>query len=1257
MPPILRHVLTGPVAASLHRPVSVGRISFNPYRLLLNVDQFRIGEREGDQTFVAIGHLRVKAAWRSIIHLAPVLHEVKIDRPTVHLVRTASQEFNFSDLIAAGPPPKPGQPPSKPFLFAVSNIQLNDGEVRFEDQVLGHEHRVEHIRIGVPFVANLPSAVDVFVQPLLEMVVDGSPFRLRGKARPFAVPMESDLELRIHQLELAPYLGYVPQKLPIKMPSGNLSCDLQLRFVNASAGPSIRLGGVVALDKIDVRDQANAPIVGFNHFVTTLTDVEPLHRVVHLGKIRFDELNANVVRNPDRTTNLTALAGGGAAPAAGASPSPGAQVSPPSGASPSPAAAAVASPDAAASPVSATPTPTAVAPSMVSAGPMAAPAATPSPSAAEGGTDVSLDSFELADSSVRLTDNSGPAPAIVPLNGIHVGITNFRTVGGGAAPFDIAANLGGGGAIAIKGALDLAKRQVTSDISLNQIDLPAFQAFVQTALAATIASGKLSAHANVETDFGDKFAVHVQPASVSLDNFKLNTPEGETPAQWNRFSVDLGEADTAARKATVKEVRAEGLRLVVKRGRGGEINLASLARTSAPSKREEEAKQTQPSQAPPSRRRRSRRRTHAAAPPAESSAQRAAAAPGWQYAIESVALENADVEVEDDTTPRPVKLGVAPLNLHVKDVSSDLARPIALDLDAIFNRKGSLKVNGTAAVTPLKANLHLATRRLDLAFADPYLAKNLNASIRSALLTMNGTVALAKAGDETQVRYRGDTTLGNLRMLDRLTGDNFLQWNALSVNRIDAGVGAGEPRVHIGGIALANFYARVILDRNGRLNLSDITTNPQAAPKSLTREQVAAAAPTPAAPAPTPAASPSAPSAPAAKPINADIEVGRITLEGGHVNYTDDFIKPNYSADLTDIGGKVGAFGTRTTTPAAVELEGRVNGSAPISITGSVNPLAPMAYVNLGAKADGIELTNLTPYSAKYTGYPIIRGTLNLDVHYLLDQNNLTANNHIFIDQFTFGDRVESKDATNLPVRLAVALLKDSKGQIDLNLPVSGSLSDPQFSIGGVIWQVFKNLIVKAATSPFSLLGAAFGGGASQELSYIEFAPGYATLTPDSISRMTTIAKALKDRTGLRMGISGRADPEFDRAGLREAKVERLVRAQAEEAGVGANEKLSQDQYDKYLKRAYKAAEFPKPKDFMGFNKSLPPDEMKKLLITNMEVTDEDLKKLAEARADAVRAWMAQQIDPARLFESPPQLDAKGISDKGKTTRADLSLQ
>ena len=261
--------------------------------------------------------------------------------------------------------------------------------------------------------------------------------------------------------------------------------------------------------------------------------------------------------------------------------------------------------------------------------------------------------------------------------------------------------------------------------------------------------------------------------------------------------------------------------------------------------------------------------------------------------------------------------------------------------------------------------------------------------------------------------------------------------------------------------------------------------------------------------------------------MDADIELSKIILKGGKVDYTDNFIKPNYTANLSDMEGKVGAFGTKSTSPADVSLDGKINGSSPINIDGSINPLAPTAFVDIKAKANGIELTGLSPYTTKYTGFPIVKGTLTVDVHYLLDTGKLTAENHIFIDQLTFGDHVESPDATNLPIRLAVSLLKNSKGQIDLRIPVSGSLSDPQFSIGSIILGAFMNLIIKAATSPFTLLAAAFGGnGEQQDLGYIEFAPGYATLTPESQQKLDTVAKALADRTALKLNISGRVDPK-----------------------------------------------------------------------------------------------------------------------------------
>jgi hypothetical protein len=460
VPPILRHVLTGPVAASLHRPVTVGRISFNPFRLLLNVDQLHVGDRDGKERFVDLGHLRVKASWSSIFHLAPVLHDIELDRPVIHIVRNGDQEFNFSDLIVPSPPPKPGTPPSKPFKFAISNIQLNDGDITLDDKVLGQQHKVEHIRIGVPFIANLPSAVDVFVQPLLAMVVDGSPLHLTGRAKPFAVPMESVLDLNIHDLDLSHYIGYVPRKLPIKLPSGMFSCLLQIHFVNDPNRPIIKIAGAVSLDKIDVRDDANSPLVGLGHFVASLNDVEPLDEIVHLGKIRVRGLNTEVVRKADGTTNFTALAGSPspppaasqtapAVPQAATTPIAAAQASTPATAgqvAPPVIAAQTATPVSASPAITPSASPAEAPPSLVSAPAAATPAATAAAEASPA-PDISVDSFELADSSIHLTDNTGPTPAVVELQGIHVDLTNFHTIGSGAAPYDFAANLAGGGAI------------------------------------------------------------------------------------------------------------------------------------------------------------------------------------------------------------------------------------------------------------------------------------------------------------------------------------------------------------------------------------------------------------------------------------------------------------------------------------------------------------------------------------------------------------------------------------------------------------------------------------------------------------------------------------------------------------------------------------------------------------------------------------------------------------------------------------------
>jgi len=1169
VPILLGHIVRVQVASALHRPASVGKVRFNLYTLRLDLEKLHIGDRDPARPFVDIGHVGVRASWTSIFRLAPIVREVTIDRPSIHIVRTAEQRFNFSDLMeGAAPKPTPAAP-GKPMRFAVSNIRLNDGEVRLDDQVLGKEHALEHVEIGIPFIANLPADVDVFVEPLLQMTVDGSPLKLGGKAKPFSSPPESELDLNIHRLDLARYAGYLPARIPLKIPGGTFSCAMQIHFVMGETQPVIRLNGAAGLDQIDVRDGTNAALLGLAHGEVKLTDVEPLGGVIHLDRIRLDGLTANLALNADGTTNLTPLMGGGQSPAAPPAPSPKAGPPP----------------------------------------------------------DVSLESFQLTSGAINLTDSAASPPAVAALKELGVSLKGLRLNGQTPAPFQMSAKLGGGGAIAIKGALAPAQSHADAELALDQVDLPALQPFAQPFLAANIAAGKLSVHGNLHSDFASgHFNLHVEPATVALDNLDVRAASGaERPIGWNRLAISIGQIDLAARNAIVKEVSADSIHLFARRNRDGSLSLAALARSPKAAK--------------------------VANAPVAAPAAAAASAPEkpWHYRVESIALEKTEARFEDDTTSRPAIFALSPLNLRLKDVSDDFAKPIGLDLNGTLNNKGGFAVSGTAAIAPLDAKLRVSTVNLDLAPADPYVGSALNATIARAALTANGALALKAARDGLQVSYRGDATLGDFRLLDKLTGGALLKWTALKATRIAFKLRPLE--VHVGAIALDDFRASAILNHDGKLNLRDLTAGPKSPPASGTAGNQ-----------PAQVALPSPSHAPAGQP-GADIEIGRVTLQGGDVKYADNFIEPNYSAELEDIGGRVGSFGTHTESPAELALKAELNGSAPIDITGSVNPLAPAAFIDVRAKANGVDLGGFTPYSAKYTGYPIVKGTLTFDLHYLLKNQKLTADNHILIDQLTFGDRVESRDATNLPVRLAVSLLKDSKGVIDLNIPISGSLSDPKFSVGSVILHTLTNLIARAATSPFSLLAGAIGAmaGGSQSLEFVEFPPGLAVLTPDSREKLDVIATALQQRPAIRLDILGRVDPNFDRDGLREAILTRQIRAQKIEAlgssaGSGDAVELTPAEYDKYLARVYAAAKFPKPSNFLGMDKSLSPDEMKKLLLTNTEVTDKALQQLANARAAAVRKSLSGKIDPSRMFLLPSKLNANGIK-AGATTRVDLSLE
>ncbi|KVL01788.1 DUF748 domain-containing protein [Burkholderia cepacia] len=1213
-PPLIRHVAEQQLSQQLDRPATIRRIALNPYTLNLEADGIHLGDKGGQGDFIDIAKLVVRPSWSSLFRGAPIVNEIRLDSPRFHIVRYDAQRFNFTDLIEKFSTPSP-KPESKPTQFSVSNIQVNNGRIDFDDRLLNEKHVVDNWTLGIPYIATLASKTDIFVEPKLRARFDGSPIAIDGKTKPFAQSRESEIALKFDRLDVPKLISYVPAKLPVAVTSGLLSSDLTVNFVMSGETPALRVSGTVDLNDAKVTDRASAPLFAARGVHVAAASLEPLRNAMHFDEIRIDQPVVDLARDKQGVLNVEKLA---AQPAAASKAAEGKPAAPG-------AAAASAAAQAAASGAKA------------EADAKAAPP-----------LDLTIRHFAIDGGTVNVDDRVPATPTALSLTKLAATLDGFSMQGKTSAKYTLSTSLSRGGDVTAEGTFNLAGKQADSKLTVAALALPALQPYLGEATRARVLDGTLGATVNAKADWGKTpLAAQVADSTVSLKSLKIAAPDAKAPAiVLPDASAKIAKVDVAARTAEIASVDASGLALDVQRLRDGRIDLAALA---------------EPAQA---------------SVPKRTVARKAeAAAPSWHYRIDALNVKDSSANFTDLSTPRPVKLAIKPLELSVQKISDDMTKPLPVQLKATLNRKGSLNVTGDVTAQPLKLGLKINGNRLDAAAFEPYFGSALNATIASALLNAQGNLTFAQVKDAPRATYRGDVALVDVRMLDKATSDPFAGWRSLALTNLKANYDEKGTDVDAARVTFSNFYGRVLLDAQGRLNLKDVVAKESGPAQSLTRDASkgepvplsppAASAPAAAQQASAPAAASATVVVKAAQPPQNPVRMhfGELLLQNGRVTYTDNFIKPNYTANLVAIKGTVGAFGTDSTTSAPVDVAANLAGNGPISIKGSVNPLIEKPALDLTATAHDIELTNLTPYSAKYAGYPITKGKLNVDLHYELANDQLKANNHIFIDQLTFGDHVENDTATRLPVKLAISLLKNTRGQIDVNLPVSGSLSNPEFSVGGLIWRAVLNLIAKAVTSPFSLLAHAFGSG-GEDLGYVEFAPGSYQLDDAQQKKLDTVVKMLTEKPSIRLDLIGRVDPAKDTSGLGDAYVERLVRQQKLKDVVGQGEsidpmsvKVEPAEYSKYLTRAYKAADFKKPRNLIGLQKTLPDADMKKALAEHAPADDNALRALAQQRAQAVRQYLDGKIDSSRVFVVAPKLDAKGIDDKGATTRVDFGLQ
>ncbi len=468
---------------------------------------------------------------------------------------------------------------------------------------------------------------------------------------------------------------------------------------------------------------------------------------------------------------------------------------------------------------------------------------------------------------------------------------------------------------------------------------------------------------------------------------------------------------------------------------------------------------------------------------------------GWSGAIAELALENFSVNFEDRqlTTPASVKLDQIAVNL--KGISTAPEKPVGTSVSMRINEGGSLAVKGTVVPAPTSAEIDLSLTNIDLRAIQPYLESRARLQLVGGSLNLASHAIWERTGTNTEhLQFTGDLSLPALATV--ANGTNLVSWTNLALDGIKLQLGPDS--LHIDTIRLDGLDANLSVNSNRQLNVTTLfppTTN-------------------------TPLAEPK----PASK---LPITVNTFALTNSALRLVDESIQPVSTTELQEFGGTVTGLSSDPSARAEVNLAGSFGEHSPFSITGQINPLAAEPHVDLTITNHNMQLAAFTPYMEKFAGHPLNRGRLSMTLHYKIAGRELQAENHVQIDQLTLGPHVDSPDASKLPIKLAVALLKDMEGRILLDVPVAGRLDDPQFRVGPIILKVFVNLITKAVASPFKLLGAAVGGG--EELSFLEFCPGSADFAEGETNKVGKLVKALSTRPGLTLELEGSIDPHLDR--------------------------------------------------------------------------------------------------------------------------------
>lgn len=1266
LPRIASYVLAEKLSPALSRKVSVGEIRINPFAMTADISDFAISEKDGSGEFVAFDALHANLELSSIPRLALVVREARLDGPRIHIRLDQDGQTNFADLTDA---PESTQPKdsSEPMLLPiiVEPFTLGNGTLVLEDQARGVTHVVDRIQFNLPQFSSRKKDWETFMTPTLSFRVNGAPFNLEGQTTPFSDSLKTDFDLNVIDLALPQYWVYAMARENLKLAGGFLNLESKLSFEqHEDTLPTFSLQGTITGRDIELTDDGE-PVLSAARTEIVIDDISILNLKLGLHSVVLERPFARIVRKRDGSLNWMHYFVPDESREAHAAKN---------GTFPDAALAGNAT-VAMAEAENATHTASAGQTLIVEAN-NATAQEIPEIDNATVARRETAKTLLLQVPKIRLTDGrvlflDETTSFTKDIESLDLTITDLDTSLNATSVAGLRMRTADGESINSNATFSVLPFRVQARIEGRELDIPSYEPYFRDALPLTLAKARADADVRFAIDGEDK-APRLEYSSLEIRDLSLKAAEGAGEIRLGRAALDKIFLNMASRDVRTGVFTLEGGTVSTALDKEGRAQLIA-ALQGAPAKKAQGATPksdskatawtiamdgasvkgldlTTPDKDAPTpikveslqvgpvdidtgaksvgigpveiglevallRQENGDINLAKLFAPAQNGAPKAAApartsAPAWAVTVEQFSLAGTRVSLTDKTLAKPVRLDMDRIAFVAKKPSTDLGRSVPVTLSCRMEETGTIKASGEIVPATMTTRGTLDLSGIPLSLASAYVADVAAIDIPAGRL---GGKLEWLMGGKTGDRISGSLRVSGLRVTEGRSRTELFGFKTLDVSRLNLQL--SPLALNIASVDLTEPRGGFVIDAQGKTSLDRIapTTRKKAPAKPASKSEGLTA-----------------------------LEIGTVNIKQGRFSFADKSLSPQFESVISPLDLTVTGFSLDPAKRTQLDLTAIIDGSAPITAKGWVSPLKTPVEANSTVTLRNLDLVGLSSYSSKFIAYPVTRGQLDWEMNVRTEASKLAMGNAIKARQLELGDKVESPDAADVPIKLGLALLRDMSGNITINLPVKGDLSDPKFSIGSIVMQAFLGLIVKAIASPFSLLASLVPDGGGEDLNRLPFPPGLSAPAPEALQNMQALADILAQRPGIKISILGHSDPAADRQALANLqfmrklqviKFDDLPRREREKTKLEEIE-ITDEEYPEILWEAYKEEPVEKEKGAFGMHKEVSREEQEAKLRELISITDGDLVRLAATRAEFVKNHLVQElgVDAGRIF-------------------------